>query len=698
VAPNRNPLRVQCYTCGSLYSTDAPDCPQFDPKDPAQSKECDIGEACLYYSWRTSNTDISVIRECFPTSILLGSIENPVDPTPLCSTEPVESDTIQACICTSDLCNGINENAGASKSSSSSSSRGRTTTTTPAPRRQTTTTRPPRRRPTTRRPSRTTTTPRPPRRTTTAVARRNESPPAKRKDPNRVQCHQCGSLFSTSSSDPDCTVFSESDSSQQAFCQPGEACLWYSWQKSSTSTAVIRECFSTSILLGSISDPLLPTPTCTPKDISEGASRISACLCESDLCNAYRGADEPRGAVTNPPEQPRTITRRPPTQQSTADPFQTNFNDNNRRRTTRAPATRRPAPTTRAPARTARPTKSKFPNRLNPQDNQLSDNRNKNKANVVHPDKPGLQCFSCGSLLNPNKKCDRFDRTDPAQVQTCTKDEACLMYSWKKSSSEVATLRECFPTRVLLGSISDPLVPKSSCSPRDITDDLNGSIFACLCNNDFCNDDEESPFPGISSSSSSSRGSNDRNSQSSRRPQPTTRRPTTRRPTTRRPTTRRPTTRRPTTRRPTTRRPNNRGSSSLQGCPRQFQSVGRGCYLISNDRVGWIEARKMCEQNNAKLLSIETQDKRADIAVFIRSTIRRRRSEFWISGNDIETEGEWEWAKTREEVPSFGWTEEPFNSPEENCLAWTLIDSSRDRSDGWHSSSCCNNLRYICEL
>ena len=80
-------------------------------------------------------------------------------------------------------------------------------------------------------------------------------------------------------------------------------------------------------------------------------------------------------------EQPRTITRRPPTQQSTADPFQTNFNDNNRRRTTRAPATRRPAPTTRAPARPARPTKSKFPNRLNPQDNQLSDNRNKNKVN-----------------------------------------------------------------------------------------------------------------------------------------------------------------------------------------------------------------------------------------------------------------------------------------------------------------------------
>ena len=26
--------------------------------------------------------------------------------------------------------------------------------------------------------------------------------------------------------------------------------------------------------------------------------------------------------------------------------------------------------------------------------------------------------------------------------------------------------------------------------------------------------------------------------------------------------------------------------------------------------------------------------------------VRRRRSEFWISGNDIDDEGRWEWAKT----------------------------------------------------
>ena len=37
----------------------------------------------------------AVIRECFPTSILLGSVESPVEPTPFCAPKPVESDTIK---------------------------------------------------------------------------------------------------------------------------------------------------------------------------------------------------------------------------------------------------------------------------------------------------------------------------------------------------------------------------------------------------------------------------------------------------------------------------------------------------------------------------------------------------------------------------------------------------------------------------
>ena len=51
------------------------------------------------------------------------------------------------------------------------------------------------------------------------------------------------------------------------------------------------------------------------------------------------------------------------------------------------------------------------------------------------------------------------------------------------------------------------------------------------------------------------------------------------------------------------------------------------------------------------------------------------------------------------QVGAWGWVEEPYNSPEENCLAWSVLaTSSFSSSSFWHGSSCCNNLLYICQL
>ena len=101
-------------------------------------------------------------------------------------------------------------------------------------------------------------------------------------------CHQCGSLFSGEKGNANCEIFDQFEQSQRKYCDPGEACLWYSWQKSASEIATIRECFSPTILLGSVDDPLTVKSSCKPKDISEtpGAS-IMACLCDNDLCNAF---------------------------------------------------------------------------------------------------------------------------------------------------------------------------------------------------------------------------------------------------------------------------------------------------------------------------------------------------------------------------------------------------------------------------
>ena len=85
-------------------------------------------------------------------------------------------------------------------------------------------------------------------------------------------------------------------------------------------------------------------------------------------------------------------------------------------------------------------------------------------------------------------------------------------------------------------------------------------------------------------------------------------------------------------------------------------------FYRSSDRVGWIEARKMCEAKSAVLVSLLTPgalsltcstnhphlfvERQSELEVLVGRMVRRRRSEFWISGNDIDDEGRWEWAKT----------------------------------------------------
>ena len=119
--------------------------------------------------------------------------------------------------------------------------------------------------------------------------------------------------------------------------------------------------------------------------------------------------------------------------------------------------------------------------------------------------------------------------------------------------------------------------------------------------------------------------------------------------------------------------------------------MGEVCILVSQERAGWIEARKACEVRGARLVRLERERRRSAVLALLRSQLQRPRAQFWLAASDIEVEGEWEWAWRGGPVT---WAEQPYNSPEENCLAWTV----ESRTEFWHGASCCNNLRYICEL
>ena len=53
-----------------------------------------------------------------------------------------------------------------------------------------------------------------------------------------------------------------------------------------SKTGIVRECIKRSIVLGNVARPLEVRATCAIQDISDSSSsRVTACLCDTDLCN-----------------------------------------------------------------------------------------------------------------------------------------------------------------------------------------------------------------------------------------------------------------------------------------------------------------------------------------------------------------------------------------------------------------------------
>ena len=56
---------LQCYSCGSLFNRESPECPEFDANNKQQIASCGEGEACMLYAWKKSKTEIGSLYEAF---------------------------------------------------------------------------------------------------------------------------------------------------------------------------------------------------------------------------------------------------------------------------------------------------------------------------------------------------------------------------------------------------------------------------------------------------------------------------------------------------------------------------------------------------------------------------------------------------------------------------------------------------------
>ena len=123
----------------------------------------------------------------------------------------------------------------------------------------------------------------------------------------------------------------------------------------------------------------------------------------------------------------------------------------------------------------------------------------------------------------------------------------------------VGTVRSCFKTDILLGTLSNPLKPSLSCNMRDITEDRSASTTACLCTTNLCN----KGTGGDKQKKINKKYKQVAKEKLSKTPKTGKKKATT---------------------------PQNTGQ-----CPLGFEKVGTGCYYVSMEKVGWIEARKKCE-------------------------------------------------------------------------------------------------------
>ena len=163
-----------------------------------------------------NNIVSAIIRECFPESILLGSVEKPLKITEQCNPVNIESDgSIAACICTNDYCNDADFTLAPVPDEDNDKNEHNDDEVI----------------------DEIDITPNEPE--TTSVVSTSTSTAAPRF--NKIICHQCGSLFSNKNSN--CDVFDDTDKSQQGFCEPGEACLWTTCCAPSTGASKSSLCW-----------------------------------------------------------------------------------------------------------------------------------------------------------------------------------------------------------------------------------------------------------------------------------------------------------------------------------------------------------------------------------------------------------------------------------------------------------------------
>merc|ERR1712013_26161 len=130
----------------------------------------------------------------------------------------------------------------------------------------------------------------------------------------------------------------------------------------------------------------------------------------------------------------------------------------------------------------------------------------------------------------------------------------------------------------------------------------------------------------------------------------------------------------------------------IQACPDNWEKKDERCYLWQNDPKTWAEAEEFCNEKEAYLASVTSQN----IHDYIWSKIEPTGSSFWIGGSDQEEEGIWKWSDGSKWNFTQWLTNEPNNHLDnENCVQFGL---HRWAQNGWNDEKCDFKQRFVCSI
>ncbi|XP_011295052.2 C-type lectin 37Db isoform X2 [Musca domestica] len=137
----------------------------------------------------------------------------------------------------------------------------------------------------------------------------------------------------------------------------------------------------------------------------------------------------------------------------------------------------------------------------------------------------------------------------------------------------------------------------------------------------------------------------------------------------------------------------------LEGYPDQlevtpFTRVGNKLYHVGQSKVSWFKANLICRSMGGYLASFDNQQEFQELSDHLIANYPTDRW-WWISGSDLDSEGNFYWYRTGEPVKYADWSDkQPDNAGgNENCMhLW--YQSTKYQMNDW---ICKKDAFYICE-